>query len=357
MLKHTILLAAVAGLVLALAPVAQALTIYFDDFSGAGNVNLNGTTPDITPTGTETWTADASFKANGYNGEWDAGTKYATLPFTPSSGLVYTLSVSVLDADPYNSENYNTDPIWIKFGSGPGITIYDTSAGPVFSTGGPSADVLEVSVAKAAISAAIVLDTRPAAWEVKYFINNASVRGPETYITNPTITTVEIGKFWMAGLWDNLTLKATTGIVYWDIDGTTAGSGPDDTPDGTWDAANAYWNDSPDGTGTAAFWAAGDTAVFAAGGDATGTYTVTVDGTQDIGGLTFEEGTVTLSVGTLGKLRLVSNAEMDVASALTATVATVISEDATARNLSKVGDGTLELSGANTYTGDRKSVV
>jgi hypothetical protein len=41
-----------------------------------------------------------------------------------------------------------------------------------------------------------------------------------------------------------------------------------------------------DGTGAIAAWAAGDTAVFAAGTDAMGIYTVT--GTQDIGGLTFE---------------------------------------------------------------------
>jgi len=142
---------------------------------------------------------------------------------------------------------------------------------------------------------------------------------------------------------------AQAASVYWDIDGATEGAGGA-TPAGTWDAANTYWNDTADGTGTTAIWAAGDTAVFAAGTDATGEYTVTVDGTQDIGGLTFEEGTVTLAAGTTPALRLTANAIMDVAPTLTATVSTDIAEDA-ARTLTKTGDGTLELSGANLYTG------
>ena len=142
--------------------------------------------------------------------------------------------------------------------------------------------------------------------------------------------------------------------LYWDIDGATLGAGGA-TPGGTWDATTtANWNAASDGTGAAQTWSAGSTAYFAAGGDATGTYTVTVDGTHDIGGLTFEEGTVTLANGSSGALRMISDTVMDVASGLTATVQVPISEDgagSTPRQLYKTGDGTIILSGANTYTG------
>jgi autotransporter-associated beta strand protein len=137
--------------------------------------------------------------------------------------------------------------------------------------------------------------------------------------------------------------------AYWDLNATTAGacvSG--DTAAGTWDSG-AKWNSLPDGAGSAAAWTAGQTATFAAGTDATGTYTVTVDGSPEIGGLTFEEGTVTLSGGT--ELRLVSDTLAFVATNRTATVATPLTQDATARQLTKAGFGTLVLSGANTFSG------
>ena len=148
----------------------------------------------------------------------------------------------------------------------------------------------------------------------------------------------------------HIDLTVAPAFARWDLNGNEAGAGGT-TPAGTWNAANTNWNPAAEGTGSTVAWLAGFTAVFAAGSDATGTYTVTVDGTQDIGGLTFEEGTVTLTPGTAGGLRLVGDASMEVASGLTATVATPNSEDASPRALTKGGDGTLILSGANAYTG------
>ncbi|NQU25037.1 MAG: autotransporter-associated beta strand repeat-containing protein, partial [Candidatus Nealsonbacteria bacterium] len=145
----------------------------------------------------------------------------------------------------------------------------------------------------------------------------------------------------------HLNLSTGPQAAYWDINGAAGGAGGA-TPTGTWDAS-ANWNPLADGTGATAAWAAGQKAVFAAGGDATGAYTVTVAGTQDIGGLKFEEGTVTLSGGTA--LRMTTTTVMDVASGVTSTIATTISEDAAGRQLIKTGDGTLVLSGANSYTG------
>jgi len=195
------------GVLLVAAGSAQAAIIYSDDFSGSGAANLHGTTPDITPGG-ETWTAHTTFKADGYNAEWWNGYREATLPFIPASGWVYTLSLGVLDADPKNNETYNSDPVGITFAGGPGVKIYDNTAGQVYSTG-KGADVLAGNYGKGAISVAIVLDTQAAAWTAEWFVNSVSVRGPEAYATNPTITKITLWKDWMSGQWDDLKLEQT----------------------------------------------------------------------------------------------------------------------------------------------------
>lgn len=145
-------------------------------------------------------------------------------------------------------------------------------------------------------------------------------------------------------------LDAVPAGAHWDINGSTAGAGGT-TPAAIWDAGNTYWNPGAAGTNAPAVWTPGQVAVFAAGTDATGTYTVTVDNTQDIAGLTFQEGTVTLASGTAGALRLTSTAMANVASGRTATVAVPISDDGGVRQLYKVGPGMLVLSGDNSYTG------
>ena len=67
---------------------------------------------------------------------------------------------------------------------------------------------------------------------------------------------------------------------YWDTDTTDQAGAGGSTPGGTWDtAAMANWNISSDGTGVPGAWNSGDDAVFAAGTDATGAYTVNVSGT------------------------------------------------------------------------------
>ncbi len=86
--------------------------------------------------------------------------------------------------------------------------------------------------------------------------------------------------------------------LYWDTNGATAGAGGS-KPAGTWNGSNANWSTSSAGDVSTGAWSSGQTAVFSAGTDATGEFTVTVDGTQQIGGLHFEQGTVTLSGGAL----------------------------------------------------------
>ena len=138
---------------------------------------------------------------------------------------------------------------------------------------------------------------------------------------------------------------------YWDVNSNAAGAGgPIAT--GTWSGTDMNWDQKSDGTDFTSLWSAGSTAVFAAGTDANGIYNVSLQGTQDITGLTFEEGTVTLANGASGALRLTgTTVAANVAAGLTATVAVPVGEDTAGRQLAKVGAGTLILSGDSTYTG------
>ena len=138
--------------------------------------------------------------------------------------------------------------------------------------------------------------------------------------------------------------QASAQSLYWDIDGATAGAGGA-TPAGFWDAVTANWSTDSLGASTGGVWTDGLTAVFAAGTDATGAYTVTVSGTQSPVGINFEEGTVTLNGG---DIHFGGSAVMDVASGLTATIGSVLSGGSAP--LSKTGTGTLVLSGANTFS-------
>jgi autotransporter-associated beta strand protein len=129
----------------------------------------------------------------------------------------------------------------------------------------------------------------------------------------------------------------------WDLNGSTAGTGSA-APSGLWNA-DPNWNLASDGTLVPIPWQAGGVATFSAGNDATEAYTVTVAGTQDIGGILFEDGTVTLSGGTA--LRMTANTTVSVAPGLTATISTPFTENAADRQLAKAGAGTLILSGNN----------
>lgn len=134
-------------------------------------------------------------------------------------------------------------------------------------------------------------------------------------------------------------------FAYWDLNGSAAGAGGA-SPAGTWSAAAANWNATADGSGATAGWAgAGHTAVFAAGADATGSYTVTVSGTQSADAIITEQGNVTLSGGGVNLsapavLRAGSGSSLTVNSSLGGTNGLVLE-----------GASSIALSGAHTISG------
>jgi fibronectin-binding autotransporter adhesin len=84
--------------------------------------------------------------------------------------------------------------------------------------------------------------------------------------------------------------------LYWDVNNDTSGSG---NAGGTWDTATtANWSNLADGTAITGTFQDGDAAIFSAGADGTGSWTVNVSGSVQPASITFKEnGTKTLSGG------------------------------------------------------------
>lgn len=157
-----------------------------------------------------------------------------------------------------------------------------------------------------------------------------------------------LGTVLILGVLFLLAPSARAGTYYWDTNGTGTGATNGTTAPGTW-GTDQFWSTSPTGTATPAIvnTTTSDDLYFSAGSNATGTYTVTLSGTQSAHSITFQEGTVTISGGTkitLGGTTPTINVSVDYA----ATIASVV--DGTA-GLTKAGAGTLNLTGSNTYTG------
>ncbi|MBL9214950.1 MAG: autotransporter-associated beta strand repeat-containing protein [Opitutaceae bacterium] len=132
---------------------------------------------------------------------------------------------------------------------------------------------------------------------------------------------------------------------YWDRNGATTGAGT--TPTGTWDTTSANWNTNSGGTTAAETFTSGGNAVFSAGTNATGTYTVTVSGTQNVSSINVQEGTPTFTGGTINFSD--STPDFTVGSGRTVTVNSNISGT---NGLNKLGAGTLVFASSDkTYTG------
>lgn len=143
--------------------------------------------------------------------------------------------------------------------------------------------------------------------------------------------------------------------LYWDGNGVTAGAGA--APSGSWSAG---WTAAPAGdTGVSAPWTAGSTAIFSAGADATGSFTVTLDGDVSAaavrylsggGGtaLTLDGGGHVLTLAPSATDPLQTPPEVEVGGQSTLVMNTTVAGN---DGLVKKGQGTLVLNAANTYTG------
>lgn len=144
-----------------------------------------------------------------------------------------------------------------------------------------------------------------------------------------------------------LTASLSAQTVYWDTNARTAGAGA--TPNGTWTTVSSArnWTTSSAGTATTTAWTSGASAVFSAGTDATSAFNVTVAGTQNVAGITVQEGSPNISGGTLN---FTGTAPAISVTSGTSTIGSTITGTS---GLTKTGAGTLTLSGStsNTYTG------
>jgi len=157
--------------------------------------------------------------------------------------------------------------------------------------------------------------------------------------------------------------------LYWDLNGATANTGTTST--GAWNGTNAFWNDNSTGTGGTpqAATTSADDLFFSSGSGYTSTGTVTISTTAAANSITFEEGTVTLAgtAVTLGAgglkfnsgtgantvsapVTLTANSSFTNAATTTQTISGVVS-GAFDLALSASSTGSLDVRGANTYSG------
>lgn len=195
-----------AALSLALAGQASAsILLYSDDFSGSPNDPLHGTTPP-TAIGTNTWNADLGWRADG---SYAAGASSANgfLPFSPSPGLVYTLTAT-LDKPTGSgggtwaaigfteADDASGTSLWpAPNNAGPWV-LYRANTNDVAAFGGPGIGGVnsgDVGPYTGPQTLTIELDTTGPQWTAEWFVGADSIH-QVTYTTNPTINFVGLGQ-------------------------------------------------------------------------------------------------------------------------------------------------------------------
>jgi autotransporter-associated beta strand protein len=150
-------------------------------------------------------------------------------------------------------------------------------------------------------------------------------------------------------------------LYFWDTNGATPGAGGA-TPTGTW-GVDAFWSkdDSAGNLGTQATvaWPAGNFAVFCAGNDATGAYTVNVSGMVQVADIHVDLGQVTFGPAPVigGSLELIdgngvgANRQLSVGGKDPNALARYNVPLTSATNVFRYKRGTLILGATNTFTG------
>lgn len=142
--------------------------------------------------------------------------------------------------------------------------------------------------------------------------------------------------------------SAAAQTLYWDIDSLDRAGAGGINPTGIWNSSIFDWNANANGTGLPAPWVPGAVAAFAAGTNATGTYSISVNGTQSLSGLIVEEGNVTQNFGTLNFGSTIG-APVDIASESNWGESSTGVFTGTG-GITKTGAGTLYLWGTNTFS-------
>jgi len=209
---------ALLGLAICVWP-ASATTIYYDTFTAADGTALNGHTPDVT-TGDASWssvdTGAVIYSDHLYTG-YAAAASASTLPFTPESGKVYTLSMDIKPQNYYDmfvgfsddgSGRYNLG-YWLYLNKDAGTTTQLVTSPMRGVAGTDLGNVLSNSVFT---NISFVLDTTAAVWKTQmYYGTSSSPAYSYTYTGgNPTINGITIWHdAYSDAQVDNLTLTAT----------------------------------------------------------------------------------------------------------------------------------------------------
>ena len=196
----------VAGLITGIAigsAQAQLVIQYSDNFSGDAEDNLHGTTPDTT-TGGATWSAHENWKADGSIADATEGEHNAYLPFSPETGWIYTLTVTLdkptkeFAAFGFTEGNAGVTSSGSFFGAGNNANpwFFYRSSGEInaraFPATGGSDDIGGYTGTQ---TLSIVLDTTETLWSVAWFdgVDSDPVHTWD-YTENPTINWVGMGR-------------------------------------------------------------------------------------------------------------------------------------------------------------------
>jgi autotransporter-associated beta strand protein len=145
-------------------------------------------------------------------------------------------------------------------------------------------------------------------------------------------------------------------VKFWDINGATAGSGQT-TGTGTWNTTGSFWTTDSTGSSATTTFATDDIVVFSAGTDAIAAFTMTCPSSVSIGGMTNEEGGVSLSGAAVAlstnTITIKSGAKLSIpgSSQITASSgATMVLDGGTMENTTPSGSGPSFVSSAITIT-------
>jgi hypothetical protein len=153
--------------------------------------------------------------------------------------------------------------------------------------------------------------------------------------------------------------NSATAVVlpqYFDVNGTTAGSGVVNGGSYSWEGTT--WSSNSAGTTISFPWTEGNRAIFSAGNDATGSYSVTANANHTISGLFFNSGTNnSLTINGPGQLSLAAGSNSLSTGTFSVGQSIIINASLTGSGalgisgLGSSGAGTFYLYGNNSYTG------